>query len=561
MKRIKRRQIHGIVLSAGIAIGTVFHYRDILTREVERRQLSSSEIHTEYLRIQNAVDHVLEDLDEISRDTSKKIGRDHGAIFDVQKEILNDPMLKADIEKELREQRLNAEHIIRRVFRLWENRFSTLDNQEMKERGHDIADLGRHLLRTLTGSEGNVLRQVPENSVIVAERLLPSDTIRMEDKNVVGFVTFQGGRNSHAAILARALNIPMISPVDTSIYEIPSRAKIILDGQSGEIIVHPTSRLLRKFESLMIQRRRAKNKWINATKGVCLRSGPRGIVVNANVSTPGDIRKAKDHGCDGIGLYRVEQFYMSSKDMPPEDRVYHGLKDALWPVKEMPVTIRLLDLGGDKVLPHLDFPEQMESVLGLRGVRLLLKYENILRPQIRVLLRLANEFKIQILVPMVSVPDDVIAIRKIIEEEKRRLKSQNINDLKTVPVGAMVETPAAVVSIKEIVECSDFISIGTNDLIQYTMAADREKVSVSKYYEMGHQLIIPWLDEIRKVAESNGLDCSICGEMAGDPSYTMQLLELGFRHFSVAPQLIPRIKYDIMNALQRERRMTQSVIR
>lgn len=542
----KRTVARGIAIAPGVGAGRAYHYRDVLTRDLEIREIEWEEIKDEMARIQRAMKKVEGYLDKIKKNVSRELNSKEASIFAAQKSILNDPVLKMDLERELKEQMVNAEQIVREVFRRWENRFKELENENMREKAADIADLGRHVLQTLIGSEGSPLGDIPQDSILVAKCLLPSDTIHLKAEHVRAIITSEGGRSSHSAILARALNIPLISKLNLPLELIFDNSKIIVDGNHGKAVINaPEKEWSRCIDQSKVEEEK-KMTVVRKMKRKSLRKDGQPILIKANISTLEEIRLAKRYHCDGIGLYRLEQIYMQSQILPGEEELYKALTDSLscFP-KNREITVRLLDIGGDKTLPYLNLPEQNESALGLRGIRLLLKYPNLLESQLRVLLRLSGHFNIRILVPMISLPDDMKQVRKSLEGAKRYLRRKKIKFNNQIPVGAMIETPSALLAIDKIIALSDFLSIGTNDLLQYTMAADREKSSVQNYYEAGNRLILKWVKELTQKAKSAGIECAVCGELASDFNFTQDLLRCGIRHFSVTPNNIPYLKSEI----------------
>lgn len=539
--------VKGVALAAGLAAGRAFQYRDILTRELELYDLTEEQVDGEWGRILHAIEKVEKDLTHVREGVQSEIGSKHAAIFDVHKMILKDVGLLKEIEKELKDRRINAEQVVRDVFRRWEKKLKIAETKEIQEKADDMADIGRRLLRVLIGIEGTFLSNLPFRSILFAKRLLPSDTVLLDRKNTLGIVTEEGGQTSHAAVLARALGVPMVSKIDINLDRVPQSAPAVIDGDTGTVIVYPNKEELIHFAPEMKKRSQEELKLTKSMAGTPLNVRGRLLTIKANVASSEEVLLAQKYDCEGIGLYRIESLYMLSKSLLSEDYLYEVLKKALQPMQDKDITLRLLDLGGDKKLPYLDLNEKMDSPLGLRGVRLLFKFPNLLETQLRVCLRLSASFKIRILVPMVSIPEDMIGVRKILNQEQEKLQAakQPFNE-KTL-LGAMIETPSAVLALEELIRASDFLSIGTNDLLQYTMAADREQTNVAAYYEAGNRLILKWLKEIAKKAAGSGIDCELCGELAGNLEFTEELVNCGIEHYSVIPHLIPRLKNKLLN--------------
>lgn len=539
--------IRGESIVWGFAVGHVFYYQDILTREIEKRELSEGQVEGEIKRLQKAIEKVHGDLAGLKSKVSYEIDDKHAEIFSAHQLILKDIELFKDIEKKLKYQLLNVEQIVQEVFGLWGKKIKEANIATIQERSNDVVDVGRRLLRALLGdvNENSILNLTPD-SVIFAQRLLPSDTASLNIKNVQAIVTVEGTQNSHSAILARALDIPFVSKINVSIASLPQGTQVIVDGEKGIIIVNPTPVELKSYPQLIRKRLNKRLKIVQRIKDVPLRSKGELIKVFANVSSFNDIKMARECAADGIGLYRTEPLYMDSPNFPAEESLFSQLTKALKHLHNQEVTLRLLDIGGDKTLPFLDVVEMKDPALGLNGVRLLLKYPHLLEMQLRVFLKLSAKFNVQVSVPMVSLPRDMIEVRRYFSQEKEKLRKEGIFFNEGIRLGAMIETPAALMAIDDFLDNSDFLNIGTNDLVQYVMAAGREKIEVSDYYEAGNYLILNALKDVIRKAEERGKECSICGELAGNLKFTKLLLGIGLRNFSVQPALVPYIKYKII---------------
>ena len=422
----------------------------------------------------------------------------------------------------------------------------------IQERANDVVDVGRRLLKALIGVNKDSGSNFPSDSVIFAKRLLPSDTASLNVENVKAIVTVEGTQNSHSAILARALDIPFVAKIDVDVTSIPHGTRVIVDGEKGRIIVNPNPRELESYPELVRKRFQNRLKVVQRIKDIPLKIEGKLIKVSANVSSLSEIKMAETYGADGIGLYRTEPLYMGRVNLPTEEDLYIQLTKALNHVPNQDTTLRLLDIGGDKTLPFLNLVEIKDPAIGLNGVRLLLKYPHLLEMQLRVFLRLSAKFNVRVLVPMISLPKDMMEVQRYFSQEKEKLRSEGIPFNESLPLGAMIETPAALMVIDEILELSSFLAIGTNDLVQYVMAAGREKIDVSVYYEAGNHLILKALKKVIRKAEKRGKECSICGELAGNLEFTKILLGIGLRNFSVQPVLIPYVKDKIIRLLKYE---------
>lgn len=535
-KRIQNNiKIHCSKIVEGYAEGRIFIYQDIISSRMKRYTISPDEVDEELLRIKEAIDKVSEDLSKMQGLVEQEMNKEHGNIFLAHKLILQDSSVLNNIETELNERLLNGEIIVRDTFRKMEKRFQLFEDSQLQEKAKDIRDIGGKVIEKLQGRENNILSSLPENTILVSQRLLPSDTVFLDRKNVKGIVTFEGSRGSHSAILARALDIPYVT-INKKIETIPNNEKIIIDTENSTLYLNPDALQQEKYKKL-IQLEKEKHsfedKWIHQTP---LEINGDVISIYANVSSREEAMEAFAGDVRGVGLFRVEDIYMASSFMPDEDYLLAQFINILEPIKGKDITIRLLDIGSDKVPSYLNLHDDINPALGLRGIRLLLKHRDLLNTQLSACVRLNRTIPIRIMLPMVSLPSEIRTVRKLIKK---------ITQNESIPLGSMIETPAAIFNIDGILESSDFISIGTNDLFQYTMAADRENKDVANYFDKGFNVLKQTLSDIIKKSRKKGKDCTICGEIAGDDEYISSLLNMGLKKFSVLPILVPRVRQEI----------------
>ncbi|MBN2406153.1 MAG: phosphoenolpyruvate--protein phosphotransferase [Elusimicrobia bacterium] len=537
-----RFEIKGSVISSGTAIGRAFIYEDILSKKIAYRELTKEEVVEELKRIKSAVKQVEKDIIKMRDRVTDVLDKKYGDIFDAHRLLLNDPQILIELETELINERINAEHIVKNVFKRIENRFKVSENEILRERADDIIDLERRLLSSLSGIGKNVLSRVPPNSIIVASSLLPSDTINIKQNNVNAIITEQGSKTSHAGLLAISLNIPYIAGIDCPKEMIKPRREMVLDGDTGKIIVNPSLDEIRKYKTVIANNRIDRSMLYEKVRNIKLRNNNRNINILANVNSRADIIKAVKFGSDGIGLYRIEQVYMKRTLPPTEKELFSELNDSFKGISKE-ITVRLLDIGGDKILPYITDINEFDSLFGLRGIRVLLKNPRILETQLKAFLRLSRNYNISVLIPMVTIPEEIIKVRKSVNRIRKQLRRKGFRC--KVKLGSMIETPSAVIRIKEILNVSDFVSIGTNDLIQYTMASGRDNVSVSEYYDAGSMIVMDSIKKVLNEANKVKKECILCGELASDPEYIKPLLRIGLRNFSVAAALIPQVKSKI----------------
>ncbi len=531
-------ELLGHAIAPGLAVGKAFIYRDILLRDHELYDITKHEINDEYSRIKLAIEGVLNDLELSAKMVERELDKNVADIFHAHKALLQDPTLLDEMKKELHTELVNSEQVVKRVFHRWERKFREMEDKEVRQRGDDIADIGRRLLRDLIGIHTHLLEDVPEGSVLVSKRLLPSDTVFLSRQSTVAVVVEFGGTGSHAALLTREMGIPGVARVPELLNKIRQEDIMIVDGFSGSVIVNPDDKTENHFRN-QVKRQHISNS--EERKRCCEPARTLDdvtIQVMANVGCHEDVKYAVENGADGVGLYRLEQMYLSRKTPPSEEKLFEEIGQSLSQLKDRPAIIRLLDSGGDKDIPYFDTPFESNPFLGRRGIRLLLEYPELATSQLRVMLRLSTEYNIKILVPMVTLPEEMERLRNLLFGAATDLGID-----KLPPLGAMIETPAAALCASEISEHADFVSIGTNDLTQYTMVAGRENPLVSDYFIDDHPAILKMLRMVMQDIRQTPV--TICGELAGREDAIPMLLELGMRVLSVAPPLIPKVKETV----------------
>ena len=526
--------LSGLGVSSGLAVGQAFIYRDIL-HDLERYDIGTHQIEYEHRRIGRAMEKVLADLGLSAERIEAEVNTDLALIFHAHEAMLQDPTLTKELREELEQELVNAEQVVKRVFRRWERKFRAMASEELRTRGDDIADLGRQLQQALAGIRTHILEDMPPDSVLVATRLLPSDTVHLSRKSVVAVVAEFGGPASHAALLTREMGIPAVTHVAAASDVIPSGATVLVDGFTGMVVVAPDAETQAVFEKRVAEQRVS---WA-AARERCREPATTldgvATAIMANIGCREDAVLAADNGADGVGLYRLEQLYLSRKALPTEDELLEIMRNAVEPVAGKPITVRLLDVGADKKLPSLDLSAEVNPFLGRRGVRVLLAFPELLHTQLRALARLSRERDVRILVPMVTLAQEMKQMRELLVTAAADVGAEQLP-----PLGAMIETPAAALCVDEIKQHADFLSVGTNDLTQYTMAAGREDPLVSDYFRDDHPAVQRLLRQVSEAAGDTPL--ALCGELAGRVDMLPFLLATGIRTFSVAPPLVPTVK-------------------
>lgn len=526
---------HGI--SRGQAIGTAFVYRDILLHEHDLYDITKESLEIEYKRIEDAINDVVNELKESADQIEKDLDQSLADIFLAQKALLEDKALLEEFKKELESELINAEEVVKRVLRRIERRYAEMDNEVIRQRGEDLNDIARRLLRSLSGIKAHTLENLPEGSILVARHLVPSSTVFLSRNSASGVVVEIGGTASHAALLTREMSIPAVTQISDVCEKIITGDKLLVNGYAGTVIINPDKETERNFKEQILKQENIKSEALEHCHKPARTQQGKEIKIMANIGCYEDSVSAAANGADGIGLYRIEQFYLSKAKPPSEQEILDNIRKTLQPMKDKPTTVRLLDAGADKDIPFLNLPAENNPFLGVRGVRLLLKYPEITKTQLKVLSELFSEFNLRILVPMITTFEDLKEIRNLLE-----VVSEESNLKQKPPLGAMIETPAAVMCVKEIATFADFLSIGTNDLTQYTMAAGRENNQVSDYYIDNHPAIMKLIEIVSRDA-----DCpvEICGELASNINVLTELIKLGINNLSVPPSYIPEVKETI----------------
>jgi phosphoenolpyruvate-protein phosphotransferase len=530
--------LSGRSIAPGLGMGSARVVGDALQAAAEGQRAQPGEAERELDRTRAAIDATRRELEESARRVETQFDPALAGIFRAHGTVLDGLLSSGELEKELRDSRLGAEAAVGRVFRRWQEKFLALKVEAFRQRADDIADLGRRVLRHLQGENGSRFGDVPAGCVLVLDRLLPSDVVALSGRALAAVVVESLGQGSHAALLAREKSIPTVAGFPGLTQRVRDGDELLVDGYRGTLVVHPGPATRESFQ----ERLRQYGASLARCKGACQEPARtldgELVTVEANIGVYEDVALALDNGADGVGLFRLEQLYLARELPPTEEELFEELRTVLAPLGDRPVTVRLLDVGGDKPLPFLRFPGEANPALGRRGVRLLLEYIPLARTQLAALLRLAQERPIRVLVPLVTLEEDIEAVRALLEATARDLGVPRLP-----PLGAMIETPAAALSVPAIARHVDYLSVGTNDLTQYTMAAGRDDPAVNHYYVEDHAAVWRLLSII--VTEAGKTPVSLCGELAAREEVIPRLLELGYRAFSMAPSLIPSAKERI----------------
>ncbi|MGR3806246.1 phosphoenolpyruvate--protein phosphotransferase [Pasteurella testudinis DSM 23072] len=538
--------ISGILASPGIVFGKAL----VLKEEeivLNTKSIAESQIDTEIQRFYSGREKAVEQLTAIKEKATRTLGEEKGAIFDGHLMILEDEELEEEIIAFIRDESVSADFAASTVIDQQVTMLSEIDDEYLKERAGDIRDIGNRLIKNILGMHIVDLGEINQEVILVANDLTPSETAQLNLDKVLGFITDIGGRTSHTSIMARSLELPAIVGTNVATKSIVSGDILILDAVNNQVLINPSQEALENIKGLQQQLAEEKIELAKLKDLPALTLDGHQVEVCANIGTIRDIDGAHRNGAEGVGLYRTEFLFMDRDQLPTEEEQFQAYKEVVEAMDGKLVVLRTMDIGGDKDLPYLNLPKEMNPFLGWRAIRIALDKREILNTQLRAVLRASAFGKLAVMFPMIISVEEIRTLKAVISELKQELRNEGIAFDEEIQIGVMVETPSAAVNAKFLAKEVDFFSIGTNDLTQYTLAVDRGNELISHLYNPMTPSVLNLIKQVIDASHAEGKWTGMCGELAGDESATLLLLGMGLDEFSMSAISVPRIKKLIRN--------------
>lgn len=555
------RIIKGVAVAPGLAMGPV-HVVRATPDVVPTWSVPEDEVEPEIARLHQALDHTADELRRRQRIVAAQAGERDAEIFSVHRMLLQDPSTLKRVEATIREQRINAEAGVQALIERFQHTLGALEGDSVRGYAADFSDPWRGVLDSLMKSEREHMVSTGEQVVLAAAELTPQVVTFLERERVLAVITETGGRFSHGAVLARSFGVPCVVGLSNLLTRLEQGMRVSVDGDKGTVQLRPDQDDVDRFLQRLTRRHaRRKALAVHAALPAITPDG-RTLSVLVNIESVRDFDTFELTHSDGVGLLRTEFMYMERPHFPSEEEQYRLYRRVLERMDGRPVTLRTLDIGNDKQLPYFKTPQEANPALGWRGLRISIEWQDLLRVQLRAALRASVHGDLRLLLPMVSSLEEVREVHRVFDDVRRQLVEHGYEIAANTPVGIMIEVPSSVLCLERIIEEVDFVSVGTNDLVQYLLAVDRDNPWVSRLYDPQHPAVVWALSHVARIARAAGKPCSVCGEMAGDYATALMLLGVGYDSVSVAPNFLPEIKYAVRQTPFAEaRRIAESVER
>jgi len=543
--RAGEKIFQGIPVSPGVCRGRIL----VVGRpqdEIQKIHVDEEEIGCQVQRLEQALIDTRHEIHEVQRQVSAALGAEEASIFDAHLLVLDDPTFMDEVIRYITQQRVTAEYAFQHVADKYIRTLSGIEDEYLRERATDMRDVTSRILNNLTGSGQQIdLRHLKDSAIVVSYDLSPSSTAYLDRSKVLGFGTDVGSKTSHTAILARSMRLPAVVGLRNASREMQTGQYALLDGFNGLVIINPTDQTLFEYGQLVRRQVTLEEKLQEVRDKPAVALDGTRVIVSANIEQPSDSDAVKASGSEGVGLFRTEYLFINRETLPTEEEQYEAYRRVAAALKPQPVIIRTLDLGGDKFLSHLNLPGEMNPFLGWRAIRFCLVEKDIFCAQLRAILRCSVEGNVKMMYPMISGLEELKKANAMVDECKAELRKKGIPFDENIDIGAMIEVPSAVMAADSLARHVRFFSIGTNDLIQYSLAVDRLNEKIAHLYEPTHPGIIRLIKMTVEAGHRHGIWVGVCGEMAGDPIYTPLLLGLGVDELSMAPASVARVKFLI----------------